>query len=323
MKNRITQLLGVSYPIIQGPMRFISMAELAAAVSNAGGFGLIAASSLPGNELRQQIRAARQLTDRPFGVNISLRRPNAPEALEVIIEEGLRTITTSAGDPGRFIQRLKAADVKVLHVVPSVKLAKKAEEAGVDAVIAEGVESGGHLSYDEVTTMALIPQVVDAVKIPVVAAGGIGDSRGYLAALSLGAEGVQIGTRFLATRECSISDSYKEAILRATDTDTAIIERGISPMRALKSDPVSQLIQLERSGASPEEIKKFAEEHATDPIHGDAKSGIVSAGQVAGLIRKVLTVREVIDEMIEGSNALSAKLHHACEQTGRHPAAAQ
>ncbi len=309
MENRVTRLLDVRHPIIQGPMRFITMAEMAAAVSNAGGFGLIAASSLPGDELRKQIGKARELTDKPFGVNISLRRPNAPEAIEIIIDEGLKAITTSAGDPARFIDRLKAADIKVLHVVPSARLGKKAEQAGVDAVIAEGVESGGHLSYDEVTTMALIPRVADAVTIPVIAAGGIGDARGFLAALSLGAEGVQIGTRFLATSECAVSDSYKKAILKAAETDTVIIERGVSPMRALKSEAVSQLLKMERNGATPEEIKKFAEEHAVDPLSGDVNMGIVSTGQVAGMIKNILSVKDVIDEMVEGGRTLSEKLY--------------
>jgi enoyl-[acyl-carrier protein] reductase II len=309
MENRITRLLNVEHPIIQGPMRLITMAELAAAVSNAGGFGLIAASSLPGDQLREQIRAARRLTHKPFGVNISLRRPNAEEAIEIVVEEGLKAITTSAGDPGRFIHRLKNADIKVLHVVPSVKLAMKAAQAGVDAVIAEGVESGGHLSYDEVTTMALIPQVADAVDIPVVAAGGIGDARGYLAALALGAEGVQMGTRFLATRECAVSEGYKKAVVEAADTDTTIIERGVSPMRAMKSEAVSLLLELEKNGASPDEIKKFAEEHAAHPMSDDVSSGIVSAGQVAGMITRILSVKEVIDEITEGSRSLADRLH--------------
>ncbi len=315
MENRVTRLLGTEHPIIQGPMRFITMAEIAAAVSDAGGFGLIAASSLPGDELCEQIRKAKKLTDKPFGVNISLRRPNAPEAIEIVIEEGLKCITTSAGDPGRFIDRLKEAGINVLHVVPSVKLAVKVEQAGVDAVIAEGVESGGHLSYDEVTTMTLIPQVADAVDIPVVAAGGIGDARGYLAAMALGAEGVQMGTRFLATVECAVSEDYKKAVTDASDTDTTIIERGISPMRALKSEAVSQLLELEKSGASPDEIKKFTEEHATDPISGDVCKGIVSVGQVAGVIDRIQSVKEVIEEIMEGSRSITENLYQQIRQT--------
>ncbi|MBI4763593.1 MAG: nitronate monooxygenase [Deltaproteobacteria bacterium] len=223
MQNRITEILGTRYPLILGPMRLITLGEMAAAVSNSGGFGQIGASGASAELLITEIRKAKDLTSRPFGVNIPIYRPNAFEALEIAIEAGIRTITTSAGDPGRMIRRIKEAGMKVLHKVSTVKMALKAQEAGVDGVIATGFEAGGHVGRESITTFCLVPLLVEALEIPVVAAGGIGDGRGLLAAFALGAEGVEMGTRFVATRECSSPDWYKESILHARDSSTMIL----------------------------------------------------------------------------------------------------
>ena len=257
MENRVTKILGSRYPIIQGAMRLISMGELAGAVSEGGGFGIIGASGLDGNTLRAEIRKARALTDRPFGINIPVYRPNALEALAIAIEEGIKTITTSAGDPGKLVQKIKEGGLKVLHVVATVEMARKAEEKGVDSVIASGVDGGGHVGRDGVCTMALIPQVVDAVRIPVLAAGGIGDARGLLAAFALGAEGVQMGTRFLATEECPIPLSYKKAILDARDDRTMVVAQRALPTRVLKYKAAYAVRALDEKGGGKEEINEL------------------------------------------------------------------
>jgi enoyl-[acyl-carrier protein] reductase II len=307
MKNRITEILGSEYPIIQGAMRRISLGVLAAAVSRAGGFGIIGASGMEGNALRAEIRKARSLTGRPFGLNIPIYRPNALEALEIAVEEGLQTITTSAGDPGKIIRRVKEAGLKILHVVATVDMARKAEAAGVDGVIAVGAEGGGHVGRDEISTLVLIPQVVDAIRIPVVAAGGIGDGRGIAAAFALGAEGVQMGTRFLATQESPVPPVYKQAILTARDDGTMIAARKGYPIRVLKNQAALAVREMDEKGATQAEINAFVDSLA-DKGKGGEVEGLMSAGQVAGLIGEIKTVEEVIRGMVAEAKSVAQRL---------------
>ena len=307
MKNRVTEILGSEYPILQGAMRLISLGEMAARVSRSGGFGIIAASGLEGKVLRSEIRKARAITDRPFGINIPIYRPNAVEALEIAIEEGIRTITTSAGDPGKLIRRIKQAGIKVLQVVATVEMARKAEGAGVDAVIAVGAEGGGHVGRDEVATFVLIPQVVDAVKIPVVAAGGIADGRGWVAAFALGAEGIQMGTRFLATEECPIPAYYKKAILDAADNSTQIAARKGFPMRVLKNKAATAVRAMDEGGASQEEINAFVDVLSRGS-NDDPENRLLSAGEVAGMIASIVRVEELIRGMVHEARAIYASL---------------
>ena len=247
-KTRITDLLGIKYPIFQGGMAWIAEAELAAAVSNAGGLGIIAGGSAPIDYLRDQIRKCKSLTDKPFGVNIMLMSPNAEELAQLVINEGVAVVTTGAGNPGKFMAAWKEAGVKVVPVVPSVALAKRMERSGADAVIAEGTESGGHIG--ENTTMCLVPQVADAVEIPVLAAGGIADGRGIAASFMLGAEGVQVGTRFLASEECVIHPTYKELVVKAKDTDSVVTGRYTGhPCRNVKTKFSKKLASGESNGS--------------------------------------------------------------------------
>jgi len=309
MRNRVTEILGSDYPILQGAMRRISLGELAAAVSRAGGFGIVGASGMEGNALRAEIRKARSLTDRPFGMNIPIYRPNALEALEIAVEEGVRTITTSAGDPGKVIRRVKEAGIKILHVVATVDMARKAEAAGVDGVIAVGAEGGGHVGRDEIATLVLIPQVVDAVRIPVVAAGGIGDGRGLVAALALGAEGVQMGTRFLATQESPVPPAYKQAILAARDDGTMIAARKGYPIRVLKNRAALAVREMDERGATQTEINAFVDSLSDKGKVGE-REGLMSSGQVAGLIRDIKTVEEVILGMVAEAKSVVQKLQN-------------
>lgn len=307
MKNHLPEILGSEYPIMQGAMRLITLGEMAAAVSRSGAFGIIAASGLEADKLRQEIRKARSLTDKPFGVNIPIYRPNALEALEVAIAEGIKTITTSAGDPNKIIGRVKEANLKILHVVSTVEMAKKAEKAGVDAVIAIGHEGGGHVGREEISTLVLIPQVVDAVQIPVVAAGGIADGRGLIAALALGAQGIQMGTRFLATKECPISAAYKQALLEAKDTGTMVAAQKNLPLRVLKNRAALAVRRMEENGASQQEINAFV-----DSLYrqgGDEKEDrLMSAGQIAGLIKNILTVEELINRLMKEAKDVAQNL---------------
>ena len=249
MKTRITELFGIQYPIFQGGMAWVAESTLAAAVSNAGGLGIIAGGSAPGEVIREEIRKCKAQTDKPFGVNIMLMSPNTEDLARIVIEEGVPVVTTGAGNPGKYMEAWKAAGIKVVPVVPSVALAKRMERAGADAVIAEGMESGGHIG--QITTMCLVPQVVDAVSIPVIGAGGIADGRGLAAVMMLGAEGVQCGTIFLATPECQIHENYKEMVLKAKDTDSAItggICAGGAPCRQVKNKYTRRVIEAERAG---------------------------------------------------------------------------
>jgi len=307
MKNRVTEILGSEYPIIQGAMRLITLGGMAAAVSHSGAFGIIAASGLEGDRLRGEIRKARSLTDRPFGINIPIYRPNALEALEIAVEEGIKTITTSAGDPGKVIKRVKKAGMKILQVVANVDMAKKAEDAGVDGIIAVGAEGGGHVGRDEIATMVLTRHVVETVKIPVVTAGGIADGRGWVAAFALGAEGIQMGTRFLATEECPIPEAYKQAILEARDHSTMIAARKGYPIRVLKNKAALAVRNLDETGASQGEINAYVDQ-ISKGADDDRENKLMSAGQVAGVIHKIVSVEELIRNMVVEARAVAQGL---------------
>ena len=304
MKTRITELLGIQYPIIQGGMAWVADYHLAAAVSNAGGLGLIGAASAPAEVVREQIRKAKELTDKPFGVNVMLMNPNAGEVARVVVEEGVKVVTTGAGNPATFMPLWKEAGVKVIPVVASVAMAKLMERAGADAVVAEGTESGGHIG--SATTMTLVPQVVDAVKIPVIAAGGVADGRGFAAARMLGAEAVQMGTRFCVADEAITHQNYKDRILKAKDIDSEVT--GLShghPVRALRNNMTKEYLRLEREGATLEELEYLTLGSLRKAVmEGDVVNGTVMAGQIAGLIKKQQSCREIIEEIIKEASVL-------------------
>lgn len=308
MKTKITELLNIEYPIFQGGMAWVSTYHLAAAVSNAGGLGIIAAGGANGEYVRDQVRKVKELTDKPFGVNVMLMSPYAQDVIKVIIEEKVPVVTTGAGSPGKYIKDLKDANIKIFPVVPSVALAKRMERDGVDGVIAEGTESGGHVG--EITTMSLVPQVVDSVNIPVIAAGGIADGRGMLAAFSLGAVGVQIGTRFVCSNECSVHDNYKNAIIGAKDRDAIVTGRILgAPVRGLKNKLTREFERLEENKASREEFELFglgALRRAV--VEGDTKNGSVMAGQISGMICDIKSCDEIIKDLIREYNENLAKL---------------
>jgi enoyl-[acyl-carrier protein] reductase II len=303
MKNRITAILGTKYPLILGPMRLMTLGAMAAAVSESGGFGQIAASGASAELLRAEIAKARRLTDKPFGLNMPVYRPNALEALEIAIEMGVKTVTTSAGNPAKMMGRIRAAGLKVLHKVSTLDMALKAQDAGVDGVIATGYEAGGHIGREETTTFCLVPQLVDALSIPVVAAGGIGDARGFLAALALGAEGVEMGTRFVATRECPAPDFNKAAILEAGGGSTLVLGKEM-PIRVLRSRKALEIADPERSKGA---ALKSADE-AYVQLAGEADEAVMPAGQVAGLIRAIVGAGEVFPDMVQAARALAGSL---------------
>ena len=309
MNTQITKLLGAKYPILQGGMAWVANASLAAAVSNGGGVGLIAGGAAPVDVIRQEIHKAKELTHRPFGVNIMLMSDNASDLVQLCIDEKVAVVTTGAGTPGAFIPALKEAGVKVIPVVPSVALAKRAERAGADAVIAEGMESGGHIG--ELTTMALVPQVCDAVEIPVIAAGGIADGRGMAAAIMLGAQGVQIGTRFLAARECEISQAYKDLVLSAKDTGTVVTGRCTGhPCRGIRSRLTRELLEQEKDGIDPAEFEKLAAGSLRLAAQDlDPDRGSFYAGQIAGMFPREQPAAEIIKEIATSAKQL---LQNAC-----------
>ena len=294
MKTGITELLGIEYPIIQGGMAWVAECNLAAAVSNAGGFGIIGAASAPPEIVREQIRKCKELTDKPFGVNVMLMNPNAEEVAKIVIEEGIKAVTTGAGNPAKFIPMWKEAGVKVIPVVASVAMAVMMERAGADAIVAEGMESGGHIG--QTTTMALLPQVVDAVNIPVIGAGGIADGRGFAAAIMLGAEAVQMGTAFLVAKENIVHENYRNKVIAAKDIDSVVTGTSTGhPVRGLRNHMTKEYLRLEKEGATIDELEKItlgALRRAV--IEGDAKDGTVMAGQIAGLIKKEATCKEII-----------------------------
>lgn len=300
MKTRITDLLGIRYPIIQAGMVWVSGWKLASAVSNSGGLGLIGSGSMKPDLLREHIQKCKAATNNPFGVNIPLLRGDADELVKVTIEEGVKIVFTSAGHPKKFAQQLKDNGVKLIHVVPNVKYGLKAQEAGCDAVVGEGVEAGGHNGADQITTFVLIPQLVDALEIPVIAAGGIADGRGILASLALGAEGVQIGTRFAATVESSAHNNYKRKIIEATDTDTVLAFKKIGLVRLIKNDFALKALQAEDQCWDEIKLKELlgSKRERAGIFEGDEIEGELEAGQAAGLIKDIPTVKELMARLI-------------------------
>ena len=301
MKTRICDLLGIEYPIIQGGMAWVATHELAAAVSEAGGLGIIGAGGAPASWVREQIRQAKKATDKPFGVNLMLMNPEADQIAQIIAEEKVKVVTTGAGNPGKYIQMWKDAGVKVIPVVASVALAKLMERGGTDAVIAEGMESGGHIG--KATTMTLVPQVADAVEIPVIAAGGIGDGRGFAAAMMLGAEAVQMGTRFVTAKECTVHENYKQKIIKAKDIDSEVTGMANGhPIRVLRNQMTKAYLKMEKEGASLEELEKMTLGSLRKAVvEGDVTSGSVMAGQISGLIKKEETCKEIILDVMQGA----------------------
>lgn len=301
IQNRVTDLFGIMYPIVQAGMVWVSGWKLASAVSNNGGLGLIGSGSMKPDLLKEHIQKCKAATDKPFGVNIPLLRGDAEELVKVVIEENVKIIFSSAGHPGKFIDVLKKNDVVVCHVVPSIKFGLKAESVGCDAIVGEGVEAGGHNGADELTTFALIPQLVDAVKIPVIAAGGIADGRGILAAFALGAEGVQIGTRFAVTQESSAHENYKQKVVDAKDNETYLILKKIGMARILKNKFGEEAILKEYSGADAEQMKELLgkKREKLGIFNGDAEQGMMEAGQGSGLIKDIPSVKELMERLIK------------------------
>ena len=311
--NRLNQLLGTEFPIIQGGMANIATGEFAAACSNAGALGVIASGSLrSGEELRKQIEICRFKTDRPFGVNLMLMNPSAPEMAQVIAQERVPVVTTGAGNPAHYIPAWKEAGVKVFPVVAASILTRRLVQAGADAIIAEGTESGGHVG--EMTTMALVPQVVDAVNVPVIAAGGIADGRQMAAALALGACGVQVGTFLLVSEECPVHENYKAALLRAKDSDTIVTGRiGGTPVRVLKNRMSREYVRQEKAGADKMELEKYTLGSLRRAVfEGDTATGSLMAGQVAGMLHEVRPVAEILDELWESGRQRMHSLSELC-----------
>ena len=308
MRKNICEIIDIKYPIFQGAMAWIANASLASAVSNAGGLGIIAGGNAPVDMVRNEIRKAKELTDKPFGVNIMLLSDNAEELAKIVVEEGVKVVTTGAGNPGKYMDMWKEAGIVVIPVVASCGLAKRMEKAGADAIIAEGCESGGHVG--KLTTMALLPQVIDAVNIPVIGAGGIGDGRGVAAAFALGCDGIQVGTRFLAAEECTIHENYKDLVLNAKDIDVVVTGRSTGhPVQVIKNKLARKFDMLEKSGASKEEIEKLGVGALPKAvIDGNLDEGSFMAGQIAGLINKRQTCKEIITEMFEEYNNIISGL---------------
>ncbi len=304
MQTEVTRLLGIEYPIIQGGMAWVAEYHLAAAVSNAGGLGLIGAASAPADWVREQIKKAKELTDKPFGVNIMLMSPYADEVAKVVAEEGVKVVTTGAGNPEKYMKMWKEAGVKVIPVVASVALAKRMERSGADALVAEGSEAGGHIG--ESTTMVLVPQVADAVNIPVIAAGGIADGRGIAAAFMLGAKGVQMGTHFVVTDESQVHEKYKERIIKARDIDSRVTGRTTGhPVRALRNEMTKQYIELENKGASFEELEQLTLGGLRRAVvDGDVVNGSVMAGQIAGMIKERMSCKELVDKLVRETDQM-------------------
>ena len=302
--KKLNEILGTKYPFIQGGMANIATGEFAAACSNAGALGMIATGAWDGQRLRQEIRRAKELTDKPFGVNLMLMNPCADEIAQVIIDEGVQVVTTGAGNPGKYIPAWKEHGIKVLPVVAATVLAKRLVRLGVDAVIAEGTESGGHVG--EMTTMALVPQVIDAVDVPVVAAGGIADGRQAAAAFALGACGIQVGTCLLASEECPIHENYKQAILKAKDSDTTVTGRSIGgPVRVLKNKMAREYLVLEKRGASLEELEAVTLGGLRRAVlEGDVEHGSVMSGQVAGMLHEIRPLRQIFEELYSGGRSV-------------------
>ena len=306
MKTEITELLGIRYPIIQGGMAWVADYHLAAAVSNAGGLGLIGSGGAPAEWVREQVREAKKLTDQPFGVNLMLMNPEADQIAKVLVEEGVAVVTTGAGSPEKYMSMWKEAGMKVIPVVASVALAKRMERCGADALVAEGTEAGGHIG--ELTTMVLVPQIVDAVSVPVIAAGGIADGRGIAAAFMLGARGVQMGTQFVVTKECNVHENYKQALIKARDIDSRVTGRTTGhPVRVLRNAMVKEY--LKKAGVPFEELEQLTLGALRKAVvDGDVTNGSVMAGQCASMAHEIMTCKELItkltyetDKLIGGS----------------------
>lgn len=308
MKTILCDLLGITYPVIQGGMAWLGTCELSAAVSRAGGLGIIGAGNAPPEWLRDQIRRIKGQTRNPFGVNIMLMSPFLEEIIAIVMEEKVSIVTTGGGNPGPYIRRFKQAGMKVIPVVSSVALARRLERAGVDALVAEGLESGGHVG--KTSTMALVPQIVDAVNIPVIAAGGIADGRGLVAALALGAQGIQMGTRFLCSDECIAHPRFKEAILKAQDRATVVTgESAGHPVRVIKNKLTRQFMEMEKNGASLEDLERFGEGKLhLGVIQGDLDDGSLMSGQIAGLVGSIKPVQAIIEETVAEAESIIARL---------------
>jgi enoyl-[acyl-carrier protein] reductase II len=304
MKTKITEMLQIEYPIIQGGMAWVAEHNLAAAVSSAGGLGIIGAANAPADVVRSEIRKVREKTDKPFGVNVMLLSPYAAEVALVAAEEKVPLITTGAGNPSKYMEMWKQAGCKVFPVIASVAMARMMEKGGADAVIAEGMESGGHIG--QTTTMALVPQVVDYVKIPVIGAGGIADGRGMAAAFMLGVEAVQIGTRFVVAKESICHDAYKQKVIKASDIDTAVTGQSHGhPVRGIRNQMTKEYIKKEAAGATFEELEMMTVGALRNAVmDGDVKNGTVLAGQIAGIIKKEQTCQEIIHEIMEQADQL-------------------
>ncbi|TYV00824.1 DUF561 domain-containing protein [Listeria monocytogenes] len=304
----LTEMLQIKYPILQGAMAQIATYELASAVSNAGGLGIIASGGMSADALREQIRLCKEKTTKPFAVNIMLMMPNCPELVDVIIEEDVRVVTTGAGTPKPFMEKFKAAGIKVIAVIPSVKIAQKMEEIGVDAVVAEGTEAGGHVG--ETTTMALVRQVVSAVNIPVIAAGGIADGHGMAAVYALGASGVQIGTLFLVAEECPVPASFKQAVLDATDTSTTVTgRRNGAPVRSIKNPMIQKYVELENENASRDKLEELTLGSLRKAVHeGDVENGSVMAGQICGMLTEIRSTSGIIENLMKESKQVASNL---------------
>lgn len=299
MHTRITKLLEIEHPIIQGGMAWVAEYKLASTVSKAGGLGLIGAANAPADWVRDQIRSAKRETEKPFGINIMLMSPYADQVAQLAADEGVKVVTTGAGNPEKYMRMWKEAGIKVIPVVASVALAKRMERCGADAVVAEGCEAGGHIG--ENTTMVLVPQVADAVSIPVIAAGGIADGRGIAAAFMLGAEGVQMGTHFVVTDECQVHDNYKERIIKAKDIDSRVTGRSTGhPIRVLRNEMTKRYLELENQGAGFEELEELTLGGLRKAvIEGDIKNGSVMAGQIAGMVKERMSCRTLIEKLVQ------------------------
>lgn len=308
-QNPICKLLNIKYPIFQGGMAWIGTAELASAVSNAGGLGIIGAGHMPPEILRAEIQKAKKWTDKPFGVNIMLMSPFVKEVMQVVVDERVAVVTTGAGNPAEYLPALKEVGTKVIPVVASVALAKRLVRSGVDAVIAEGTESGGHIG--DITTMALVPQVVDAVDVPVIAAGGIGDSRGIAAAFALGASGVQMGSRFVVSEECIAHENYKKLVLKAKDRSTVVTGRSTGhPVRVIGNKMTREYAELEAKQTPVEELEKFGAGRLNLATHkGDVENGSVMIGQICGMFNEIKPVAQIIDDLVNGLPAAGARVH--------------
>lgn len=310
--NTICKLLNIKYPIFQGGMAWLGTAELASAVSNAGGLGIIGAGHMPPDLLRKEIQKLKQWTDKPFGVNIMLMSPFVKEVMQVVVDERVPVVTTGAGNPGEYIPALKEIGSKVIPVVASVALAKRLERTGIDAVIAEGNESGGHIG--EINTMALIPQIADAVKVPVIAAGGIGDARGIVAAFALGAQAVQMGSRFVLSEECTVNEKYKKLVLKAKDRSTVETGRATGhPVRIIANKLSRKFDELEKENAPMEEFDKLGAGRLAMAYKGDVEWGSVMIGQISGLLKDIKPVKDIIDDIVGKIPATLDRVDKTCK----------